>query len=331
MLYEIHMAVEPGDATFVSKLDEAGKKKAKDELNELNDKDRELAVQALRKWVLEQDWLKSPTDFEFLLRFLRTRKYSQLSAREALVNYWTNRTKSPEWFNNVDPADPEIQNHLRSGMIICPKSCDKNGRRVLLGRIGTGIDYQKLKKKEAQNLLYKTQLLIMDWLTWDENTQVNGMVSVNDYTDISIEIMKIWNPENSKKMMAYFQHSLPVRFKAGHLYNEPAFFDAIFTIVSPFMSQKMKDRMHMHGKSLVKIYDELGLACFPDEYLPDDYDGPSAGSVKDIPEQMIEDMMRPEFRNYVVELSSGKYGVDLEKKKKAEMTPVASFRKLNID
>ena len=49
------------DALFESKLDETSKKKAKDELNELNDKDRESAVQTLRKWVLEQDWLRSPT------------------------------------------------------------------------------------------------------------------------------------------------------------------------------------------------------------------------------------------------------------------------------
>ena len=50
-----------GDADFVSQLDEDSLKKAKKELNELNDKDRVIAVQTLRKWVLETDWLKSPT------------------------------------------------------------------------------------------------------------------------------------------------------------------------------------------------------------------------------------------------------------------------------
>ena len=45
----------------MSLLDEAGKKKAKEELHEQNDKDRELAVQSLRQWVLQQKWLNSPT------------------------------------------------------------------------------------------------------------------------------------------------------------------------------------------------------------------------------------------------------------------------------
>ena len=48
-------------------------------------------------------------DFEFLLRFLRVRKFSQLGARETLENYWTCKAKSPEWFQNMDPADENVQ------------------------------------------------------------------------------------------------------------------------------------------------------------------------------------------------------------------------------
>ena len=47
-------------------------------------------------------------------------------------------------------------------------------------------------------------------------------------------------------------------------------------------------------------------------------------------ENMIDDMMKPEFRNYILDLSSDKYGVDLDKKKQSSPT-VATFRKLNID
>lgn len=46
-----------GYTDFVSKLNETSREKAKEELHELNDGDRRLAVQTLRKWVLEQTWL----------------------------------------------------------------------------------------------------------------------------------------------------------------------------------------------------------------------------------------------------------------------------------
>lgn len=45
---------------------------------------------------------------------------------------------------------------------------------------------------------------------------------------------------------------------------------------------------------------------------------------------MIADMMSPEFREYIKDLSSDKYGVDL-KERQNDDAPAASFRKLNID
>ena len=49
-------------------------------------------------------------------------------------------------------------------------------------------------------------------------------------------------------------------------------------------------------------------------------------------EDMIADMMKPEFRNYVKDLTSSKYGVVTDAKPNSNGLPhVASFRKLNID
>ena len=55
------------------------------------------------------------TDFGFLLRFLRNRKYSQLEARKNLENFWTAKTCSPEWHRNIDPTDPVLQEIIRTG------------------------------------------------------------------------------------------------------------------------------------------------------------------------------------------------------------------------
>ena len=39
--------------------------------------------------------------------------------------------------------------------------------------------------------------------------------------------------------------------------------------------------MQVHH-NLVKMYDMVDMSILPSEYLPDDYDGPTAGSVDDI-------------------------------------------------
>ena len=57
------------------------------------------------------------TDFEFLLRFLRVKKYSQMAARESLENFITNIEEIPEWLGDLDPADEKLQDVLRLGYV----------------------------------------------------------------------------------------------------------------------------------------------------------------------------------------------------------------------
>ena len=41
-------------------------------------------------------------------------------------------------------------------------------------------------------------------------------------------------------------------------------------------------QIHTYGKNLTEAYDYIDKADLPDEYLPDDYTGPSRGPVKDV-------------------------------------------------
>ena len=34
----------------------------------------------------------------------------------------------------------------------------------------------------------------------------------------------------------------------------------------------------MHGHNLEKVYESFPMDCLPEEYLPDEYEGPNAGS-----------------------------------------------------
>ena len=57
----------------------------------------------------------SVSDTGYLLNFLRTGKFSQLRAREVLEGYLKMKSKYPEWLDDVDTADPEIQRFLGTG------------------------------------------------------------------------------------------------------------------------------------------------------------------------------------------------------------------------
>ncbi|XP_052266579.1 alpha-tocopherol transfer protein-like [Dreissena polymorpha] len=221
---------------------------------------------------------------------------------------------------------------MRMGAFYASPKRDKHGRIVMFG------GFEKLDteffKSVGVSKMYHMSALLCDWLTFNEHAQVNGVVFVSNYAGITWSmITTLYNPEFEKEFTSYFQKSLPIRVKSLDIFNEPPFFDAIWAMVSIILSKKLKSRFHLHGKSLVKIYNEIGYECIPDEYLPDDYEGPRAGTIAQVVEKMIEDMRRPEFLTYIRDLSSGKYGVDKSRipAKTSDESPAASYRKINTD
>lgn len=54
-------------------------------------------------------------DAPFLLRFLRTKKYSVPMAQDMLERYLVIRQLYPQWFSKLDVDDPVISDILDSG------------------------------------------------------------------------------------------------------------------------------------------------------------------------------------------------------------------------
>lgn len=325
------MAVEPGDTNYKSKLDSESRKRAREEIHEV-ESDVVSAVQTFRKWVIEQDaWLKSPTDFEFLLRFLRARKFSQVGARQTLENYLANITNVPQWFADVDPAEAKVQDLLKSGIYMSPNKLDKDNRRLIIGRLGA-IDVGKLKTYGAETV-FRTICLTANWVVRDEHTQVDGLKVLIDWSGVTLQhATTLFTQENAKKFINFFQNSLPKRVKGINMYNEPPFFDAVFSILKTFMKDKMKSRIKLHGKNMANVYEVIDKSVLPDEYLPDDYTGPSAGPLQQVIDNMISDMMNSGYRDYIKTLTGSKYGVNLSLKPQENADEcVGSFRKLTVD
>ncbi|XP_052761027.1 alpha-tocopherol transfer protein-like [Mya arenaria] len=319
------MASEEEDSKYVNHLEESSRRICHDELHERNDADTLIAVQTLRKWVLEHERLRTPTDYRFLLRFLRFRKFSQLDARKALEHFWTVRCSHPEWFVGEDPTDELMQKVIRMQMMCCPKQRDKHGRRVMIMKFDK-VDVDFIKTTGLHKL-YRASSLVLDWMMYDEHLQVEGHVMIADFRGLTFELFKaMFNREFEEKYTEYFHHAMPNRMKSMDVVNEPHFFDLIWAMIAPIMPQKMKDRFHLHGHSLVKIYEEVGYECLPEEYLPDEYDGPKSGTCDEIVDAMLEDMTHPDFLEYIRDLSSGKYGV--HKVKGDHMETEGSFRKI---
>lgn len=89
-------------------------KLAVDELNEEPER-IQSDIDALRNWITRTPHLKSRTDDQFLVAFLRGCKYSLEKAKQKLDLFYTVRTHAPELIKNRDPMNDHVLGMIRLG------------------------------------------------------------------------------------------------------------------------------------------------------------------------------------------------------------------------
>ncbi|ELU00286.1 hypothetical protein CAPTEDRAFT_229063 [Capitella teleta] len=305
-------------------LDAKGLKIAQKELNE-DPGDRLGSVQKFREWILSQEHLKCPTDTEYLLRFLRTAKFSQLRARETLEGYLTMKTQNPAWYDNIDTKDPGLVAFLKSGYLL-PLGFSKRGHFVILYRAGV-LDTRPKAPYKMNDIWHGAFAALINYLG-NENVLVNGLAYIMDLTGFELRHATYWGTDTIKKSSKMFQGNFYGRFKGFHYYNIGPAFEGVMAVFKPLLSKKFRDRIHIH-ETLESIYKEIGMEQMPVEFLPDDYEGPNAGTLEDISNRLIEKLQTPEVRDRILYETSDKWRIDASKK--PSDVPSESFRKLNVD
>ena len=68
---------------------------------------------------------------------------------------------------------------------------------------------------------------------------------------------------------------------AGWFSHEAAYFSIRKTIANMNLVHSIP-KVKLHGRNMANVYEEIDKSVLPDEYLPDDYTGPSAGPVSQV-------------------------------------------------
>lgn len=169
-----------------------------------------------------------------LSRFLRAKKTLEPAAKllgkyEELVEEKGYRSLTFE----------DVKDDWEKGAILCfPEMKDKEGRTIMWLRTAR-LFKGDLSKKQIQRLVFFT----IDWLTTTyERTQTDGIIAVADWTGFSVFS---FNPAIPKTIMPMITTMLPVRPKVIAHVNAGAFFSIFFSMVSPLLSSKLKERIRV--------------------------------------------------------------------------------------
>lgn len=185
---------------YVCSLNSKFKKMAQEELRE-DDNIRGQALAQFREWIAKHPHIKKcRTDAVFLLRFLRTKKFSVPAACEMLQRYLTIRQLYPQWFQKLDIEDKALEEIIDMGYLVPLPMRDENGRQLILS---CGGKFDTHRFTSAQ--MARVHSLVCESLLDDEESQVAGYSHVNDESGMSMSLISLWTLSDIKNMLGCIQ------------------------------------------------------------------------------------------------------------------------------
>ncbi|XP_024067252.1 alpha-tocopherol transfer protein [Terrapene carolina triunguis] len=202
------------------------------------------------------------------------------SCPQLLKNYHKWRAECPELSANLQPSS--ILNLLHAGYHGVLRSRDPGGSKVLIYRIG-----QWDPKMFTAYDVFRVSLITSELIVKERDTQRNGVKAIFDLQGWRFAHAFQISPTVAKRIAAVLTDSFPLKVRGIHLINEPLFFHPVFALIKPFLTDKIKERVYMHGSNYIQSLTQH----FPASILPQEYGGEDVS---------IEDLSQ-EWTNFIME------------------------------
>ncbi|KAF7274974.1 hypothetical protein GWI33_012365 [Rhynchophorus ferrugineus] len=235
-------------------------KKAEEELRETENV-RTECLRQLKVWIQQnQDVENCITDDNFLLRFLRVKKFSIPMAQQTLLKYLNFRKRFDHIFRNLTLNDDKVNELLTNGYIFVSPVRDSQGRRVIL------YDLSKFDPKRYTGTdMARAHAITYETLLTEEENQILGVVHVADIGAINASFVTLFTVTEFGTLIKWGEQSFPMRHKEIHLINMPQALRYVYDFARSNITQKLKERISVHdGKSTAS--QSIELEALPAEF-----------------------------------------------------------------
>ncbi|KAL5291353.1 hypothetical protein ACFFRR_010637 [Megaselia abdita] len=233
---------------------------AKKELRE-DKQSREQGLQQLRNWINKNADIENlRSDDQFLLRFLRVKKFSIPMAEQVLLKYLNLRKAYPHMSMNLDFLEPRMNSFISDGYIFASPIRDKHGRRVVI--MSAKCINPKIHTSHDQA---KSHFITYETLMEDTETQILGLTHIADFSGVTTAHVTNWNPTEFARVFKWGEQSFPLRHKEIYLVNVPSSLKWLVDFVKNRVSPKIKNRFHCYT-NVKDIHKHVDPDCLPQEF-----------------------------------------------------------------
>jgi len=261
-----------------------------------NPKTRKKALRELRDWLKSQNHISGcRTDNSFLLRFLRMKKFEVTDTIKVLEKYLKMRCQNPEWFADLNIAEPKLNQLISEGYCFVLPERDSRGRKVVYSR-AAAMDASLF----TANDVMRAHLLTFEALLEDEDVQVNGVTYVFDESDVNWSHISIWTPSEVSKAFSCCERALPLRHREINMVHLPWTMSLVFQFAKSLLSQKLRERFQTYA-NFDKLTENVPASILPAE---------AGGS---IPMSVMIDQWKAvleERRETILSLDRVEYGIE---------------------
>ncbi|KZC04566.1 PREDICTED: clavesin-2-like [Dufourea novaeangliae] len=224
-------------------------------------RDKKLAIKTVRAILREipDVDLKHCTD-EYITRFLLARKYRTEQAATLIAAYQAQVAHRQDIFGNLTARDPALQRALRAGIPGVLPARDRKGRCVLV-ILASQWDPIAVPALSVQRALF----LVLEILIQDPRNQQYGFVVVVDWSGFSLRQGGALGVAALRNLIAALRGRFPARFKAIHFLSAPLYVQATLALVKPFLDEKTRNKIYLHGNNLSTLHEHLPTDILPAE------------------------------------------------------------------
>ncbi|KAI4806704.1 hypothetical protein KUCAC02_017517 [Chaenocephalus aceratus] len=220
--------------------------KARLELNENPDTLHQDIQQVRDMIVTRPDIGFLRTDDDFILRFLRARKFNQTETFRLLAQYFQFRQQNLDMFQSFKVDDPGIKRALMDGFPGVLETPDQHGRKILI-LFASNWD----QSRNSFTDILRAILLSLEVLIENPELQINGFILIIDWSNFSFKQASKLTPNILKLAIEGLQ---------------PWYIHAMYTIIKPFLKDKTRKRIFLHGNNLNSLHVLLQPECLPSEF-----------------------------------------------------------------